>query len=148
MDKTHKDQTLEEFKETLDCIADDKESLIELTVAEKELLEKSKDIVRRYRELENSGFTDEQVEEKKAELSDEYWKARNDNMQVQVDLLKKANERLKTRLSEQKKRNLALRQEMHLPVRNRDKEELGHKVYPNDPCPCGSGKKYKKCCGR
>ena len=23
-----------------------------------------------------------------------------------------------------------------------------NKVYPNDPCPCGSGKKYKKCCGR
>ena len=22
------------------------------------------------------------------------------------------------------------------------------KVYPNDPCPCGSGKKYKNCCGR
>ena len=27
------------------------------------------------------------------------------------------------------------------PVRNKDK-----KVGPNDPCPCGSGKKYKKCC--
>lgn len=24
----------------------------------------------------------------------------------------------------------------------------GKKIYPNDPCPCGSGKKYKKCCGR
>jgi len=24
----------------------------------------------------------------------------------------------------------------------------GDKVYPNDPCPCGSGKKYKQCCGR
>ena len=24
----------------------------------------------------------------------------------------------------------------------------GTKVYPNDPCPCGSGKKYKKCCGK
>ena len=24
----------------------------------------------------------------------------------------------------------------------------GHKIYPNDPCPCGSGKKYKFCCGR
>ena len=23
----------------------------------------------------------------------------------------------------------------------------GPKVFPNDPCPCGSGKKYKKCCG-
>lgn len=22
------------------------------------------------------------------------------------------------------------------------------KIYPNDMCPCGSGKKYKKCCGR
>ena len=24
----------------------------------------------------------------------------------------------------------------------------GKKIYPNDSCPCGSGKKYKKCCGR
>ncbi len=24
----------------------------------------------------------------------------------------------------------------------------GKKTYPNDPCPCGSGKKYKKCCGK
>lgn len=24
----------------------------------------------------------------------------------------------------------------------------GKKVYPNDPCPCGSGMKYKKCCGK
>ena len=22
------------------------------------------------------------------------------------------------------------------------------RIYPNDPCPCGSGKKYKQCCGR
>ena len=22
------------------------------------------------------------------------------------------------------------------------------KIYPNDPCPCGSGKKYNKCCGK
>ncbi|MFR3266214.1 MAG: SEC-C metal-binding domain-containing protein [Blautia massiliensis (ex Durand et al. 2017)] len=25
---------------------------------------------------------------------------------------------------------------------------LQEKSIPNDPCPCGSGKKYKKCCGR
>ena len=24
----------------------------------------------------------------------------------------------------------------------------GCKIYPNEPCPCGSGKKYKKCCGQ
>ena len=28
------------------------------------------------------------------------------------------------------------------------KRRLDAKVYPNDPCPCGSGKKYKQCCGR
>ena len=28
------------------------------------------------------------------------------------------------------------------------KKRAEKKVYPNDPCPCGSGKKYKQCCGR
>ena len=28
------------------------------------------------------------------------------------------------------------------------KKRVEKKVYPNDPCPCGSGKKYKQCCGR
>ena len=29
------------------------------------------------------------------------------------------------------------------PIRN-----FGHKVGRNDPCPCGSGKKFKNCCGK
>ena len=28
------------------------------------------------------------------------------------------------------------------------KRRASEKVYPNDPCPCGSGLKYKQCCGR
>ena len=28
------------------------------------------------------------------------------------------------------------------------KKRESEKIYPNDPCPCGSGKKYKQCCGR
>ncbi len=28
------------------------------------------------------------------------------------------------------------------------KKRNTQKIYPNDPCPCGSGKKYKQCCGR
>ena len=27
-------------------------------------------------------------------------------------------------------------------------KRMDAKVYPNDPCPCGSGKKYKQCCGK
>ena len=33
-------------------------------------------------------------------------------------------------------------------VANAPKKRTEEKVYPNDPCPCGSGKKYKQCCGR
>ncbi|MBR5423685.1 MAG: SEC-C domain-containing protein [Clostridia bacterium] len=36
-----------------------------------------------------------------------------------------------------------------VPARGKDKKNRKPgKIYPNDPCPCGSGKKYKKCCGR
>ena len=33
-------------------------------------------------------------------------------------------------------------------LKNEEMKKFGHKVSRNDPCPCGSGKKYKKCCGR
>lgn len=50
-------------------------------------------------------------------------------------LLKKRHVRLKTIYSHCKKRNYTSAQEIRNP-----------KVGRNDPCPCGSGKKYKKCC--
>ena len=31
---------------------------------------------------------------------------------------------------------------------NAPKKREAKKIYPNDPCPCGSGKKYKQCCGK
>lgn len=43
---------------------------------------------------------------------------------------------------EEKKKELYKEQKRSTTVVNEDK------IYPNDPCPCGSGKKYKKCCGK
>ena len=40
------------------------------------------------------------------------------------------------------------RKELYKEQKNSRTVHVEHKVYPNDPCPCGSGKKYKKCCGR
>lgn len=45
-------------------------------------------------------------------------------------------------LTEEKRKELYRQQKASGTVRNE------HKIYPNDPCPCGSGKKYKKCCGK
>ncbi len=36
----------------------------------------------------------------------------------------------------------------NVPTNNTVNMQPKKKIYPNDPCPCGSGKKYKKCCGR
>ena len=46
-------------------------------------------------------------------------------------------------LSEERRKELYKEQKASGTVRRQTK-----KVYPNDPCPCGSGKKYKKCCGK
>ncbi len=40
------------------------------------------------------------------------------------------------------------RKELYKEQKNSRTVHLEKKVYPNDPCPCGSGKKYKKCCGK
>ena len=45
-------------------------------------------------------------------------------------------------LTQEKRKELYKAQKASGTVRNEQK------IYPNDPCPCGSGKKYKKCCGR
>lgn len=45
-------------------------------------------------------------------------------------------------LTEERRKELYKQQKASGTVR-KDK-----KVFPNDPCPCGSGKKYKKCCGK
>ena len=45
-------------------------------------------------------------------------------------------------LSQERREELYKEQKRSMTVRK------PKKVMPNDPCPCGSGKKYKKCCGR
>ena len=45
-------------------------------------------------------------------------------------------------LSEETRKELYKKQKASGTIRK------GKKIFPNDPCPCGSGKKYKKCCGK
>ena len=40
------------------------------------------------------------------------------------------------------------RKELYKEQKSSGTVDKADKVYPNDPCPCGSGKKYKKCCGK
>ena len=40
------------------------------------------------------------------------------------------------------------RKELYKEQKNSGTVRAAKKIFPNDPCPCGSGKKYKHCCGR
>jgi len=40
------------------------------------------------------------------------------------------------------------RKELYMEQKKSGTIVKGEKINRNDPCPCGSGKKYKKCCGR
>ena len=40
------------------------------------------------------------------------------------------------------------RKRLYLEQKQSGTVKKAQKIYPNDPCPCGSGKKYKKCHGR
>jgi hypothetical protein len=45
-------------------------------------------------------------------------------------------------------RNLRVRNVIHHPQDTNTMQRRVQKIGRNDPCPCESGKKYKKCCGR
>ena len=67
---------------------------------------------------------------------------RNDMVKLKTKLLKKETETL-SKLAPMKHINISIISEKgkNAPLRS---EKIGRNV----PCPCGSGKKYKKCCGR
>ena len=58
---------------------------------------------------------------------------------MHVRIEQKAEREQVAKVTETNKDDTALRE---------PKKRENKKVYPNDPCPCGSGKKYKQCCGR
>jgi len=64
----------------------------------------------------------------------------------QKSILKKRNTKARknNRPSSPRQRKRRTKRNQCLPADNQKFNEVGR----NDPCPCGSGKKYKKCCGR
>ena len=61
-----------------------------------------------------------------------------------VTLLLKAELRKIPTLVKEEKRDLSTNQDGSAPIPKKAKQSIGR----NDPCPCGSGKKYKNCCGQ
>lgn len=74
--------------------------------------------------------------------------------ELMEDWCEKRGIHVNTKIAKNRKRNPDFAREDTYPYFDEDFEPIlkpvvkPDKIYPNDPCPCGSGKKYKKCCGR
>ncbi len=66
-------------------------------------------------------------------------KTDNSNLQTNIDAQKEA---------EEAQRRAAMQQRGEQIEKPKTFKRTEKKVGRNDPCPCGSGKKYKNCCGR
>ena len=76
------------------------------------------------------------------------YKAKGELCEIAEQLLREAFLRKQETYEAQEKKYKELESEYRRLKKMETRYEVGHKVYPNDPCPCGSGKKYKKCCGK
>ena len=131
--------------EILDIIAEYEDLLREYEAVMRKTSETLDDISAKEKELEEKGILDEKIAD--------------DLEQKRIDALEELGDteaRLMTIIIERKQKEVDevmaekrfLEAKYHRAKRVNEKLKYGHKLYPNDPCPCGSGKKYKKCCGK
>ncbi len=126
----------------------------ELGVLQNKAMESYREILERCNVIKRNGKTDIENAGELAAAEQELKNVEILALQAETDLLRRVvgeKEQLikktfekKQQLEREFKSNQALMRRMEI------EEQIAarsSKIYPNDPCPCGSGKKYKKCCG-
>lgn len=144
----------EENKEKMyKMFQNDPEEMAELTAIEDRLQKQKDEIRRRKEEIDKNIGPDENRKDEIDVLAIEMLSAEKEAAEARHQLLERAYRRLQDEIEEKKcKQNelqtkLGRLEELNKQLVPTKVNEI-KKIYPNDPCPCGSGKKYKKCCGR
>lgn len=129
-----------EFMSVYDSVKDNLEAVKELDDIMQEVIDRMTPLVERYEALYKKN-PDDVSEEELLELENEKFKIETDRLERIQKLLKKEVDRKQSEAKDMMEKNKNLLQKSF-------RMKTGKKIYPNDSCPCGSGKKYKKCCGR
>ena len=125
------------FRSIYESISDNPDAIKELKSIMDESTEGLRAVVEKYETLISKDNTDlEDILRIEAEKN----QIEVNQLERIQNLLQKENERKQGHIAKQEAEIRALTQKVH-------RVGTGRKLYPNDPCPCGSGKKYKKCCG-
>ena len=84
----------------------------------------------------------------KAEVKEKLLKIRSERLQEESQRLEGEKRRLQLEEERLMRENKTLRQRIQQVEGEEEEEQTQRRVGRNDPCPCGSGKKFKKCCLR
>ena len=130
-----------DFDKVYNSIKDSPEAVEELNGIMEDTIERMRALVEKHEALnakDPASVTDDEL----VALTKEEYKIEEDRLDRITDLLKRE-------LARKESDTAAYEAEIRRLTRIKHRmENNNRKIYPNDPCPCGSGKKYKKCCGR
>lgn len=139
------------FDDSIKVLQKQPDSLKEMIEIQERLDDVYKEATIRLKEIKEK-LNEEELEKALLEIEKDVKKAEADALDAEQQVMVKAvlDEQDKLEEMYEKKKQL----EAALDFVNgkidpgKGKQRTADKIYPNDPCPCGSGKKYKRCCGR
>ena len=130
-----------DFDAIYESIKNSPEAVKELADIMSDTIEKTKAVVGKYEALKKS-YADTVPKEVVAQIEEEEYNIEAERLDRITDLLRREVERKESVIKSQEEDVWRLTQ-MKYRLENNNR-----KIYPNDPCQCGSGLKYKKCCGK
>ena len=136
------------FERSYELVKNDPEALSELNDIQKSLIEAYKSNLEKYNEAKECGESAEVLRD----IFTEVLEAEQAAKVSEIMLLEKLYEKRQKMTQELEELNRKMREKTDELLAEK-KSLIKHlssvrKIYPNDPCPCGSGKKFKKCCGK
>ena len=136
------------FERSYELVKNDPEALSELNDIQKSLIEAYKSNLEKYNEAKECGESAEVLRD----IFTEVLEAEQSAKDSEIMLLEKLYEKRQKMTQELEELNRKMREKTDELLAEK-KSLIKHlssvrKIYPNDPCPCGSGKKFKKCCGK
>ena len=135
----------EQPEQFLDIISEYEDLMQVYAVTMKKTADALEDIAAKKKDLEEKGLFDDKAYDDLQQRHADIIKELND---TETKLLSEVIQRKEKELDETLAEKNMWETKYHIAKRINEKIKYGHKLYPNDPCPCGSGKKYKNCCGK
>ena len=140
------------FDESFEALKDDKEALTELIDIQKTLISRYQSIIEKREKISSSSMSGDERAFVLYDIITETNEAMAEAKEAEKELLSRTVLKRLQLVDDLEAENKKLQTQFD-GLMSKKKQLVSQmaslkKIYPNEPCPCGSGKKYKKCCGK